>query len=222
MQPIKQYVGGANVGYANVSGPTTYQPAQATQQDQSSLDISSLEDIYDAYENITGLFGGGEGLTNMGGETVTNMLGEPVSAVGGEMTGEAAGSLDLFGGFEGSGFSFGGEAAAGGGEAAVGGESAMAGAGWWALLAAVIVGNEDKSRQEGYRDEDHGDWALDALGGKVVEQDVDKFADKGNFEGTMLHDSMQFGADLATLDFSNAWDLAKEESPILRGLRSIF
>lgn len=128
--------------------------------------------------------------------------------------GGEGGLSNLFGG--GGGGAAGGEAAAAGGSGG-GGSSFLASAGPWAALAAAIIINENEAIEGGYRDEDKGDYALDVVGGKVLEQDVSKRWVPKLFGEDLEHDDLGIGADmlvgsdLATLDFSNAWDTFKNK-----------
>ena len=133
--------------------------------------------------------------------------------------GSGGGGAESLGGLSALPGSDGGAGSAGG---VAGGEGGLGSLGWWGLLAALIGANEDRSRQQGYRDDDHWEWLKDAVGGKVVEQDTHKWADKGGFDGTALDDSLHFGANLATGDFSNAWDTMRNEDPLLKYFRKIF
>ena len=146
---------------------------------------------------LQGLFGGGAG---GGGSALAAGSVVDAGAVGGG-AGAAAGT--------------GGTSAAGG--AAGGGSSWIATAGPWAALAAAIIANEHEAKEGGYRDEDTGDYAKDVLGGKVLEQDVSQrwttklFGEDLKNDHFGLGGDMVAGADLATFDFSNAWDAFKNK-----------
>jgi hypothetical protein len=100
-----------------------------------------------------------------------------------------------------------------GGSAAGGGSSALASAGPWAALAAVIIANEASAKDDPDRSRRSGsDYYKDLLGGKVLEQDAPYWSQKifGSDDKTGMGADMQAGAELATLDFSNFWDKAKD------------
>jgi hypothetical protein len=105
-----------------------------------------------------------------------------------------------------------GSAAGGaGGGAAGGGSSALASAGPWAALAAVIIANEYGAK-EGGRRRSGSDYYKDLLGGKVLEQDAPYWSQKmfGSSDKAGLGADFEAGAELATLDFSNFFDKAKQ------------
>lgn len=110
----------------------------------------------------------------------------------------------------GEGFMGGGGGAAGGEAAGGGFGEAMSSAGPWAALAAAIIANEHEAREGGYRSEDDGDYAQDVLGGKVLEQDLNKrwlpdmFGEDLKHDDTGLGGDMKIGAELSSLDFGNA------------------
>lgn len=151
---------------------------------------------------------GGAGSSPLGG-----LLG------GGSNAGVSApGAISETGATAGSGAGMG--AGAGGGSlfggAGSGGASSLSAAGPWALLAAAIIGNEREGIRQGYRSDNPYDYAKDVLGGKVLEQDVHqrwtpKFfgSDKYGFGA-----DSNMGADLATLDFGNAWKTLKNDSTL--------
>lgn len=105
-----------------------------------------------------------------------------------------------------SGGLFGGGGATTGGEAAgaAGGESSMlASAGPWAALAAVIAGNEINARKEGRRDEDKATHAMDALSGKVLEQDTEYYGDKiGGAGGRIVRGAGKIGHPEGQFNFT--------------------
>ncbi len=163
--------------------------------------------------------GGGGGLGGIGG--LASMFG----GGGGAATGTATGATATTGGTSAAG---GGAGAAGGGGSAGGGGAA---AGWWAALAAIIIANESEAQRGGYRSEDEGDYAKDVLGGKVLEQDVENrwlpmiFGedDEGNLRNdfTGLGGDTKAGAEIASLNFDNAWKSFKEEG-VLSKILDVF
>jgi hypothetical protein len=76
----------------------------------------------------------------------------------------------------------------------------------WGWIAAAAM-NEFSARKNGVRDENDWDYAQDLAGGKVLEQDVMKgwIAQLFGSDKLGLHGDMKVGADLMTLDFSNAF-----------------
>ena len=111
----------------------------------------------------------------------------------------------------------GGSAAGGASGGGGGGGSSLSGVGPWAALAAVIAGNEREARRGGYRDENDMDYALDLLGGKVLEQDFEKrWSEKLSDIHPTLGAHGEAAANIATFDFSNAWD------DLRRGFKDLF
>lgn len=171
--------------------------------------------------------GGGEGLGATGslyGETSGLSAGNPWAdslMFEGNFASEVPSASSVEGLFSGGGSAGGGSAAGG---SAAGGESALSSAGPWALLAALIAGNESEARQGGYRDEDDKDYAKDVLFGKVSEQDAynrwipklgdDLLGDEGDRFG--MQADMGGFFDLLTGDFSNWWDNMKNEGSLSR------
>ena len=151
-----------------------------------------------------GGFGGMGGMPGMGGAE---------TGAGGLVGGGSAGSASTAGA--------GGTQAAGSASSGGGG---FASAGPWALLAAVIIGNEYNARKGGYRSEDDKQYAKDVFGGKVVEQDVNQRwvpkafgKDKYGFGG-----DTEIWGELSTLDFSNAWDKFKNKGTFSKLINKIF
>lgn len=108
-----------------------------------------------------------------------------------------------------------GSAAGGAGTAGGGAGSMLASAGPWAALAAVIIGNETAAKKAGRRSEDDGQYAQDLITGKVLTQDAPYYSKKLFGDDDLgLGGDMQAGADLLTLDFSNAWDTFKDQGTL--------
>lgn len=124
----------------------------------------------------------------------------------------------MFGGGSAAGGASGAAGASGGGAAsggASGGASALSSAGPWAALAAVIIGNEYGAKEGGRRSEDKSKWAKDAISGKVLTQDAPYYAQKAFGKDEFgLGGDMVAGAELATGDFSNAWEAFKEQGTL--------
>ncbi len=129
-----------------------------------------------------------------------------LSGLSGMMGAEGGGAGSMLGG----GSAVGSSSGAGAGAGSSGAGSAMSSAGPWAALAAVIIANEMNAQD--YRDEDSGDYAEDVLGGKVLEQDMNQrwlpkiFGEDLENDDLGLGADISAGADIGTLDFSNAWD----------------
>jgi hypothetical protein len=125
----------------------------------------------------------------------------------------AGGGGMLGAGPAGGGAGAGSAAGGAGGSAAGGGSSALASAGPWAALAAVIIANESSAKDDPDRNRRSGsDYYKDLLGGKVLEQDAPYWSRKifGKDDKFGFGKDMEAGAELATLDFSNFWDKAKD------------
>jgi hypothetical protein len=145
-----------------------------------------------------GLAGASQGLT-YGGSALgasSGLIGSAGGAASGAATGGAGFGLggSLVGGtgaVGGSTFAAGsgGAAAAGGG---AGGASAMF-SNPWTALAAAIVGNEISSKKAGRRSDNDGQYAMDLLSGKVMEQDSDYYASKVGGVGGEI---MKFGGQM--------------------------
>lgn len=159
--------------------------------------------------NPLGMLGAGAG-----------MAGAGVGGLGGATMGAGAGGGAVTGAGLGSGAAAAGGATVGGGATAAGagggGGSALAGAGPWALLAALIMANEKGGRDAGARNPNKTHQARDALTGKVVQQDFQQRwlpkwfgEDQSNGMGDYKNDKTGFGADthaltdFMSLDFSN-------------------
>lgn len=207
--------------------PPPQQQGQQQQEDQS-IDTQMLEE-YLSQGNMTApveSYGAGTPMVQGASYTPTAGAYSPMPAADPFTSGglQQTAGADFFAGEGALGASegmLGGEAALGG-EAMGGGEGLMAGGGWAAALAAAIAWNEEDAREGGYRADSTGARLQDQLSGKVIEQDVDRWADKFGFEGTWGEDVLQHGADLATLDISNAFsgfeDMTKDSWDWLGGL----
>lgn len=164
---------------------------------------------------MLGSYGGGAAAGGAGG----------FGALGSTTAGGTAGLLGGAGAAGGATLAGGGSAAAGGGAAAggaaAGGMGGLAAMGPWGLLAAAIIGNETYAKKKGYRDEDSTGYMKDLIGGKVLEQDVEKrWSPKvdnmfgGTGEKLGLGGDMRVGANLMTGDFSNAFKGLFKDSSI--------
>lgn len=171
----------------------------------------------------------GGGMGGIGG--LSSLWSGGGAAGAGEGAGAAAGGGAAAG--AGGGASAGGGAAAGSGSAAGSGGSAMASAGPWALLAAVIIGNEYNARKQGARAENPWHQTRDAVTGRVVEQDFHKRwlpkwfgEDRGG--GDYEKDVTGFGADthaladFTTFDPKNAWKTIWHEGSARKLFDKIF
>lgn len=132
---------------------------------------------------MLGTYGGG----TLAGGTAAGTGG--FGALGG--TTASAGLGGTFAGGAAAGGTAAGGAAAGGaaGGAAAGGSAAggIASGGPWALLAAAIVGNEVNAKKKGRRSDDNGQYAMDLISGKVMEQDSDHYSEKvGGIGGKVM------------------------------------
>lgn len=161
--------------------------------------------------NPLGMLGAGAG-----------MMGAGAGSLGGATIGAGAGGGAVTGAGLGSGAAAAGGATVGGGATAAGagagggGGSALAGAGPWALLAALIMANEKGGRDAGARNPNKTHQARDAVTGKVVQQDFQQRwlpkwfgEDQSNGMGDYKNDKTGFGGDthaltdFMSLDFSN-------------------
>lgn len=180
---------------------SNFTPSQPAQQQSSGggmqLNPSMMNQFMNGGSGGGGLGGGmgSLGIGGGGGLGGSGLIGSSGGAIPAASNGGASFGLggSLVGGtgqVGGSTFASGGGAAAGGGGSAAGGIGA---GGWWALLAAAIIGNETNAKKKGRRSDNDGQYGLDLLTGKVLEQDAEYYGDK---VGGPLGKSMKFGGQM--------------------------
>lgn len=141
----------------------------------------------------------------LGGSLVNGGIGSATYAAGAGAAGTGAGA--------------GAGAATAGGGAGAGG---LAAAGPWAALAALVIGNESAQKKTGNRREGT-QYLKDLFGGKVVEQDMNKYADKWDKDGDKgIGSDMKTFGNLATFDFKNAFKEAKKGGAPMALIKKIF
>lgn len=179
---------------------------------------------------ISQFMGGGSGMSGGigaagGGVGGSGLIGSAGGAVSAGSNGGA--SFGLGGSLVGGSGTVGGSTFAAGsgaaGGSAAGGGSALASAGPWAALAAIVLGNESAQRKTGNRAENDTQYAKDLIGGKVVEQDMKKYADKWDEDNEWgLNSAMNTIGNASTGDFSNAWKHAKKGGHLGALLKKLF
>lgn len=198
--------------YANYSGQTQIDPYDSMAQAMYRADIN---------RNRTAQPMQGSPMNNIASAMMKKQLagGGSMGGTGNTLNYNPAGWGESAFGGSGAG---GAPVSTGSGGAQAGG-SGFASAGPWALLAATIIANENEARRGGYRDKDHTQYAKDVLGGKVVEQDINKrWAPKLGSDKFGLGGDMRVAGELSSLDPSNAWKTAKNDSSVGKFLRKLF
>lgn len=200
-------------------GSTNFE-APEQQQQQSSGGGSSFNPQMMQKFMGSGSAGGSSGLAGGmgsagGGLGGSGLIGSSSGAMSAGANGGASFGLggSLVGGsgtVGGSTFAAGSGGAAAGGGAGGGAAGGAAAAGPWAALAAVIIANENTQKKTGNRREGT-QYYKDLIGGKVFEQDMNKYADKWDKDNKLgVNSDMKTIGNLNTFDFSNAWKNAKK------------
>ena len=190
-----------------ISGPQSNPYVVETPQNQQRQQPIPQGPGLQGLQELFGFGGAGEAVGGVAGQ------GTGTAAGGGAMGGGVAGGGELGAMLGGSGGASGGGAMGGG--TAGGGGSSLSGAGPWAALAAVIIGNEYNAEKMGRRPDSESQWARDALTGKVTTYDAPYLSQKVFGKDQFgLGGDIVGGAELSTGDFSNAWDAFKNQGTI--------